>query len=103
VTTCPKHLEVLGPMKHAARHWRRLLVLGLTAFSLAWATAAGAAETINAYSIWPENWARPMLQDAAPTDEAPSLTVYYLGVPDTTPEFASAREAQAYLLEVVGK
>jgi hypothetical protein len=40
---------------------------------------------------------------ASPTDEAPSLTVYYLGVPDTTPEFASAREALAYLLKVVGK
>ena len=42
-------------------------------------------------------------RDAAPADEAPNLTVYYLGVPDTTPEFASAREAQAYLLKVVGK
>lgn len=42
-------------------------------------------------------------RDAAPNDEAPNLTVYYLGVPDTTPEFASAREAQAYLLKVVGK
>jgi hypothetical protein len=42
-------------------------------------------------------------RDAAPTDEAPSLTVYYLGVPDTTPEFASAQQAQAYLLNVVGK
>ncbi|MBI3517382.1 MAG: ABC transporter substrate-binding protein, partial [Proteobacteria bacterium] len=24
---------------------------------------ARAAETLNAYSIWPENWARPMLQE----------------------------------------
>ena len=42
-------------------------------------------------------------RDAAPNDETPSLTVYYLGVPDTTPEFANAQEAQAYLLKVVGK
>jgi iron(III) transport system substrate-binding protein len=41
---------------------------------LAWLTAAAliasglispaaAADTLNAYSIWPENWARPMLQE----------------------------------------
>ena len=42
-------------------------------------------------------------RDPALSDEGPSLTVYYLGVPDTTPEFASAQEAQAYLLKVVGK
>ena len=38
----------------------------LAVLALAWATAAGtptAAETLNAYSIWPENWARPMLQE----------------------------------------
>src|SRR5258705_526295 len=32
-----------------------------------WAAAAApparAADTLNAYSIWPENWARPMLQE----------------------------------------
>lgn len=42
-------------------------------------------------------------RDAAAADETPSLTVYYLGVPDNTPEFASAREAQAYLLKMAGK
>ena len=31
---------------------------------VAWAAApASAADTLNAYSIWPENWARPMLQE----------------------------------------
>lgn len=30
---------------------------------MAGATDARAAETLNAYSIWPENWARPMLQE----------------------------------------
>ena len=60
---CGNHSEVLGLMEHAARHWRRLFVLGLTAVSVIWATPAGAAETVNAYSIWPENWARPMLQE----------------------------------------
>ena len=35
------------------------------ALVLSWAAsgAASAAETVNAYSIWPENWARPMLQE----------------------------------------
>ena len=61
--TCGKHSKALGLMEHAARHWRRLLVLGFTAVSVVWATPAGAAETVNAYSIWPENWARPMLQE----------------------------------------
>jgi len=37
------------------------MVLGCT---LGWAAApAGAADTVNAYSIWPENWARPMFQE----------------------------------------
>jgi hypothetical protein len=36
-------------------------------------------------------------------DQAPSLTVYYLGVPDTTPEFATAQDAQAYLAKMVEK
>lgn len=30
---------------------------------LGWTSVAVAADTINAYSIWPENWARPMLQE----------------------------------------
>jgi iron(III) transport system substrate-binding protein len=38
----------------------RLAVLLLL---VALATPALAADTLNAYSIWPENWARPMLQE----------------------------------------
>ncbi len=42
----------------------RLIIPLLTACILGWAAApAGAAETVNAYSIWPENWARPMFQE----------------------------------------
>ncbi len=42
----------------------RLVLLFLTGCVLGWAAApAGAAETVNAYSIWPENWARPMFQE----------------------------------------
>lgn len=39
----------------------------------------------------------------ASLDERPSLTIYYLGVPDTTPEFASAVDAQAYLARALGQ
>src|SRR6185436_12381145 len=77
-TECPRHigrnrrsaveaygqrLDVLGLSKCPARLWRRLFVLSLLALTVMYATAAGAAEIINAYSIWPENWARPMLQE----------------------------------------
>jgi hypothetical protein len=35
--------------------------------------------------------------------EKPSLTVYYLGVPDTTPEFKTAEDAAAYLTKALGQ
>ena len=38
---------------------------------------------------------------AAAADE-PTLTIYYLGVPDTTPEFANARDAETYLAKTLG-
>ena len=41
--------------------------------------------------------------EAGSLDAQPSLTIYYLGVPDTTPEFASAREAQTYLAKALGQ
>src|SRR5881628_683861 len=39
--------------------WLAVAVLALTAL----VSPATAADTLNAYSIWPENWARPMLQE----------------------------------------
>lgn len=42
------------------RRW--MLCLPLIA-ALAVPALAGAADTVNAYSIWPENWARPMFQE----------------------------------------
>src|SRR3989338_2786358 len=42
----------------------RLSVPMVLVCALGWAAApAGAADTVNAYSIWPENWARPMFQE----------------------------------------
>ncbi len=43
--------------------WQRSIGLALTLIAVGWGSAAHAADTINAYSIWPENWARPMLQE----------------------------------------
>ena len=58
-----QHSDRVDLIGNAAQLRRRLLAVCLTAASLIYASAADAAETINAYSIWPENWARPMLQE----------------------------------------
>ncbi|MBI1847736.1 MAG: ABC transporter substrate-binding protein [Candidatus Rokubacteria bacterium] len=43
---------------------RRLVVLALIlALAVAVAPVTRAAETLNAYSIWPENWAKPMFEE----------------------------------------
>ena len=44
------------------RHCRRIALTLIASLSLV-TSPAGAADTLNAYSIWPENWARPMLQE----------------------------------------
>lgn len=36
-------------------------------------------------------------------EQTPSLVVYYLGIPDTTPEFPAQQDAEAYLTKVLGK
>ena len=45
-------------MQSVLRAWLAALILLGAA-----AGPAAAADTLNAYSIWPENWARPMLQE----------------------------------------
>ena len=45
------------------RALRLLAITPLLAMTLFGAAPALAAETINAYSIWPENWARPMFEE----------------------------------------
>src|SRR5689334_23904230 len=42
---------------------RRAVLLALASSLVLGAQPAGAQETLNVYSIWPENWARPMLQE----------------------------------------
>lgn len=48
------------------------LAVALVATQIA---SAAAAETVNAYSIWPENWARPMLQEF---EQATGIKVNFL-------------------------
>lgn len=43
------------------RRWLTALVALVTLAGLA--APAGAAQTLNVYSIWPENWARPMFEE----------------------------------------
>ncbi|MBI2160007.1 MAG: hypothetical protein HYU25_06485 [Candidatus Rokubacteria bacterium] len=41
----------------------RRLTLALTSLLLVVAVPARAADTLHAYSIWPENWAKPMFEE----------------------------------------
>src|SRR5262245_64065074 len=43
--------------------WQRIFTIVLMAIASGWMVPVAAADSINAYSIWPENWARPMLQE----------------------------------------
>jgi hypothetical protein len=49
------------------------------------------------YADFPRSELRFYASRAAPDSQLPALIVYYLGVPDTTPEFASEASLQAYL------
>ncbi len=42
---------------------RRLLLVLLTIWGVTAAAVPARGETLNAYSIWPENWARPMFEE----------------------------------------
>ncbi len=46
-----------------ARAARAAAGCSLAAIALAGAASAFAADTVNVYSIWPENWARPMFEE----------------------------------------
>ena len=58
-----QHSDRVDLIGNAAQRWRRLLAICLTRCLADLRQCCRAAETINAYSIWPENWARPMLQE----------------------------------------
>lgn len=54
----------MSVLRHLQLRLSRLrALLPLLAAALVAAAPAHAAETLNAYSIWPENWARPMFEE----------------------------------------
>ena len=58
-----KSRRSVGPHVRSLAALRALVGAALVALATMGSAGARAAETINAYSIWPENWARPMLQE----------------------------------------
>jgi iron(III) transport system substrate-binding protein len=50
-------------LHRAARAIAAVPLLGLALFAQLVPTPAVAADTLNVYSIWPENWARPMFEE----------------------------------------
>jgi iron(III) transport system substrate-binding protein len=50
-------------LRHAARVTAAVPLLALALFAQLAPTPALAADTLNVYSIWPENWARPMFEE----------------------------------------
>src|SRR5882672_9339340 len=56
-------LPMTDTRRYASRIARAFALAPLLCVALAGATAAFAADTVNVYSIWPENWARPMFEE----------------------------------------
>src|SRR5437764_11337419 len=50
-------------LRRAARAIAAVPMLALALFAQLAPTSAVAADTLNVYSIWPENWARPMFEE----------------------------------------
>ena len=69
--------------------------------------AAGSADVIvprTQFAAFPRTEIRLYASAAsAAQSESPSLIVYYLGVPDTTPEFADRTKLDGYLRERIAK
>ena len=42
---------------------RGVVLLGIALAAMLAGGAPASAQTVNAYSIWPENWARPMFEE----------------------------------------
>jgi hypothetical protein len=69
-------------------------------------STAGAVELRIArpwYADFPRTELRFYAPAAALAANAPALTVFYLGVPDTTPEFAAEAALQAYLMDRIAR
>jgi iron(III) transport system substrate-binding protein len=66
VSAITGYLECTPSSGSNARHhpaWLSKIAAAVVAMATLLPVSAYATETINAYSIWPENWARPMLEE----------------------------------------
>jgi hypothetical protein len=50
-------------VRGSGRPLRRSILRAVAVAALVLVSRPATAQTLNAYSIWPENWARPMLQE----------------------------------------
>jgi hypothetical protein len=55
------------------------------------------------FADFPRTELRLFATETAMLSDKPDLVVYYLGVPDTTPEFATAAALEAYLGDRIGR
>ena len=55
------------------------------------------------FADFPRTELRFFESEAAMRNNAPNLVVFYLGVPDTTPEFATAKALDAYLTDRIAR
>jgi hypothetical protein len=55
------------------------------------------------FAEFPRTELRLFDSDAAARSGAPAVVVYYLGAPDTTPEFATEEKLQAYLADRIAR
>jgi hypothetical protein len=57
----------------------------------------------SSFADFPSSEIHLFRSELAAEGQPPNLTVYYLGVPDTTPEFTSALDVEAYLGKALGQ
>jgi hypothetical protein len=55
------------------------------------------------FADFPRTEIRLYDSEAAVRSGAPALTVFFLGVPDTTPEFTSEEKLEAYLVDRIAR
>lgn len=96
--------QVVMRIEFDATRYAEVRIVGIDPFSRATralparSLAPGAIE-LRAPRAGFADWPRTEVRFRAPGAESPALVVYYLGVPDTTPEFADEVRLEAYLGE----